>query len=208
VRFISPHAKHRIKLRDEIVEYLPGPHGTERREREPFVIAKFERAIEVGIHEHEVALGLDAFGQTLLRGMPSADPEIIETEGGRFVTTEGIHSPVYKLGLLDTEDPRHGWDEETRLFVERELLSRPEHGSDYLLAEAPSIAPPFPTWDEIRGRGQQTTPQLLARMVRDGGMDVTAAINYERAHQNRPEVLAALAELTIVGEPDGEIIAA
>lgn len=206
---VSPYAGYKIKLRDPRYQMIATEHGTEKEEVRPFLVGEFQKAIDVGVPDYVLEAGLAAFPEILARGMPQGDDDILEFEG-RFVTTRGIHSPAYKLGVLDLEQT--GWSEEERAFAEEALQNpnTPGYGGDWIVARPPEVAPPFPTWDELRGRGNRTTAQLLAERVTELGLNVAECIEYESTHQDREDVLNALLELVPVEEevPSDETIPA
>jgi len=99
-------------------------------------------------------------------------------------------APDYRIGLFDTEIAQmaFGWPDEDRLEVERSLSEACAAGHPDLL-EVPRtlIPPPWPRYDDFKG----TPEELVERLVEDGH-NFDAVITYERAMQNRPDVLAAL----------------
>lgn len=150
-----------------------------------------------GLLDHETRLAVRHFK---FRGMPAADPSLIDGE-----YAEGVRSPLYRCSVFDT--CAQGWDDETRLFVERRLEADAGYGKDWLRADPPVILPPWPSYDKLRGRGNQTTAELLAGEVAKLGLDPAEVIEYETGHQNRPAVLEALNALKAAA-PEETLIAA
>lgn len=133
-------------------------------------------------------------------GMPSSDPTIVDGQDA-----EGVSSPVYRCSLFDTTE--QGWDEQTRAAVEAKLENDPSYGGDFVRVDPPVIPAPWPSYDKLRGRGNQTTAELLAAEVRKLELDVDGVLDYEVAHQNRPDVIAALQAL-LAETPEEPLVAA
>ena len=120
MRFVSPHAKYRINLREPIYRYFESPgSGTVEEEVVSPLIVKFER--DYGVRHYELEAALEHFKKQLERGLPAAEDTMVYRDG-RFHTAEGVRpltAMALKVSVFDTDDPRHGYDAETKAFVAR-----------------------------------------------------------------------------------------
>lgn len=120
--------------------------------------------------------------------------------------------PSFRLSAYDTdvEAIQRNWTPERKKAVEQAMLKSDDLGVRFILVEAPKIPAPFPTWDELRGRGQRTTPELLCERVRELGLDIEQAIAYETQNLQRQEVIDALEAMRqpVTNEPEPEPLVA
>jgi len=105
-----------------------------------------------------------------------------------------------RLSVLDTET--QGWDDETRLKVEAELLRKASITGHFFIVEDTPIEAPFSTYDTI----EKPAFQLVADLV-EMGYDLREVLSYERVWgPKRPAVIEALEE-TIKDRQAEEIVA-
>jgi hypothetical protein len=100
------------------------------------------------------------------------------------------------VGVLDTDEiaALRGWSPDRKRAVEDALLNNPDHGSLYKVYVPEKLPPPWPTYDEMRGRGRggATTADMIVEFAVRGGYDLAAVIAYEQQNRNREDVVAAL----------------
>ena len=93
-----------------------------------------------------------------------------------------------RLSVLDTE--AQGWDDETRLKVEAELIRKQEITGHFFIVEATPIAAPFATYDTI----DKPAFELVGDLV-EMGFDLREVLSYERVFgPKRDAVIEALEE--------------
>jgi len=96
--------------------------------------------------------------------------------------------PDYRIGVFDSEQAQleEGWSDDTREQVENGLLDLVRF--DYIIALPRTTLPaPWPNYDQYRGSVGQ-----LIKKLEDDGHDLALALEYEKASQNRPALVAAL----------------
>src|SRR5262249_29629516 len=102
-------------------------------------------------------------------------------------------APDYRIGAFDsieTQLDRQGTNEE-RKQVEAELVSLAErYPNDLMVVPETVLAPPWPRYDSFEG----STDKLLAKISEDG-YAVSDVLAYERANQNREDVITALEQM-------------
>jgi len=185
VRFVAKYKKYNVIFQREIVEhYATG----EQRTLQPYIDCQFDLYGSMLPHEIEAARE-----QFINYGLP------VEVDG---VTTI---DPLYRFSVFDSVECQRlqGFDDAKRVELEQFLLNRPECGVDYILVEAPRLAPPWPTYDSFRGVRGLPTAEAIAKRVQEDGYEVAEVHAYERQNQNRQEVLDAL-EALLLEEPAGE----
>jgi hypothetical protein len=110
---------------------------------------------------------------------------------GSYQEQDEVHivPPDYRIGIFDSEQAQieNGWSDEIRVEVENHLIRHSERFEDVLVVPRVSISPPWPRYDDYGGK-----PAALVRKLVDEGHNLDAALTYERAVQNRPEVIAAI----------------
>ena len=100
-------------------------------------------------------------------------------------------APDYRIGVFDSEQAAAdgNWSDELRIEIENFLIRYSERLEDVLVVPLVMVPPPWPRYDEYTG----STAALMRKLV-DEGHDLVEVLAYERAVQNRPEVIAALQE--------------
>jgi len=108
-----------------------------------------------------------------------------------------ILPPDYRVGVFDSLQAQidNSWSDEDRLEVERALLANASLTNNLFAVPVTLVAPPWPRYDEFSG----TTEELLRRLV-DDGHNLADVLTYERANQDRFDVIRALEGL--INDPD------
>lgn len=106
-------------------------------------------------------------------------------------------NPYYSVYDTCTAQDLHGWDDETREWVENRLLTLPgRNGSDYIRLEEPKAAKPWPAYDRLK------KPDLIVKTMLDTGIAPELVLAYERENQNRLEVIQAINDTSPAAEPE------
>jgi len=123
-------------------------------------------------------------------------------------------SPTLRMGTFDTITAQgmHGWSDDEREIVERELDKRQ---SEILMRlELPTLPQPWPTYDELKTHGKRTSDHVAEKniqLARDIGVDLDDVIAYEKQNRNDERIIelyeAALAEAR-TAEPAEELVEA
>jgi hypothetical protein len=102
--------------------------------------------------------------------------------------------PYKFCGILDTDEEakRQNWTPEDKAFVEKALLNSTDNGVQYVIAEAPKTAKPWPKYDDITGA---EAAEQIAWQVDQLGLDPKSVRRYERENADREGVIAALEDL-------------
>lgn len=108
---------------------------------------------------------------------------------------DGVDRRAY-ISSYDTdfEAERHGWSDDEKRFVEDVLLKHSSYGRRFIRlesAEEQQIAP-WPNYENTHWK-------QVVRVAQDIGADLGYVLEYEKAHGNRPAVVAGLEEA--VGAP-------
>lgn len=102
---------------------------------------------------------------------------------------DGVNYGAY-VSSYDTkfQQEQHGWDDETREYVEEFLLKNAAYGERYILAESPQELqqPPWPTYD-------QTQWKQVVHLARETGQ-LEYTLEYEQNHKNREGIVNQLLE--------------
>lgn len=100
--------------------------------------------------------------------------------------------PEYRIGAFDSLEAQRdlSWTDETRIEVEQTLLRNAEATDNMLVIPTTLVSPPWPRYDDYLG----DVETLMRRLVEDGH-DLSEVLAYERANQNRAEIVDALESL-------------
>ena len=111
--------------------------------------------------------------------------------------------PFTRCGALDTdvEAVRQGWTPEEKQYIEAALLRGTSNGVEYVIANAPKAAKPWPKYDEIVGAEAATQ---IAWQVDQLGLDPKAVRQYENENAAREDVVTALEAL--VSQEDEDVV--
>lgn len=171
MRFVADARKYTFNALNPIVEMVRDAHGGMRQViTDRGVLCQFTHG---ALLEWEYELAKNSFG---LKGLAHDE------------------NPRRRFSAYDTEleARRQGWSDEKRRMVEERLLEYATAGQGHILVEKPKLDPPWPRYDDIRGRGGKTTAQMIADAVRDLGHDPHYVIEYEKENRNRTDVVEAV----------------
>lgn len=130
--------------------------------------------------------------------------------------TKGIAAdldPYTRVLWHDTEigQQQQGWTDEQRAHVEATMLAAV--GTDFVLADQPRVATPWPAYPKLVAQGRRTIDMVAEKIVEtinEMEIDPYAVLAYERENLNRKPVIAAVEALLPSTEPESveEIVAA
>ena len=172
MRFISKFGKYGTVIRRDLVEYYAS--GASKVVQTP-INAMFQEG-QLLPHERELALTRFSFNGSY--------QEIDE------VTTV---APDYRIGIFDSIQAQmdHGWSNDERKLVEDALVTNAElFPNDLMLVPETVIPPPWPRYDSFEG----SLDKLIAKITDDGYV-LADVLAYERANQNRENVIDALEQM-------------
>jgi len=172
MRFISKFGKYGTVIRRDLVEYYAS--GASKVVQTP-INAMFQEG-QLLPHERELALTRFSFNGSY--------QEIDE------VTTV---APDYRIGAFDTIQAQidNQWTDEERRQVEDELTKLAEASpNELLLVPETVLPPPWPRYDSFEG----SLDKLIAKITDDGYV-LADVLAYERANQNRENVIDALEQM-------------
>ena len=174
MRFVSKYRKYNITYQREIVEHFA---TGESHIIKPFITCQFD--LYGSMLPHEIKAAREQF---INRGLPT------EVD---YVTTI---DPAYRFSVFDTVacQQQYGFDDATRQDMEQYLLSADAYGTDFIMVEAPKLAPPWPTYDSFRGVRGLPTAQAIVKRVREDGYAIDEVLAYERQNADRQDVVDAL----------------
>ena len=117
---------------------------------------------------------------------------MIQDGVGRIMGVSNAARPQYNFSLFDSE-----WieDADDRKEAEEALLKNSDNGVWYVKVDALEVAPPWPNYNKIRAKKGMTVAETIAAKCDEDGYSVADVLAYEKAHANRPAVVAALEEL-------------
>lgn len=178
MRFASKYGRFGVSIRPMIQEAYAT--GMAKVVQEP-VYAMFE-PWDLKPHEREIALA--RWGLTP-PGFYQQEDEVT------------VFPPDHRIGVYDSvaDAQLKGWTEAVRLEVERVLIANASITDNIIVLPLSAFPPPWPRYDDFEG----TPERLIARLVEDGH-DLEAVLGYERATQNRDEIVEALEVL--IADPD------
>ena len=181
MRFLSKFAKFSVKLIDP--DERPLPNG-KLHIVVPGVNAQF-RPTNISDYEYKVAL--DTF---------QWNGRVVEEDG---MTPVGVR---FRVGVYDTDEEARNnrWTEERRVEIEGLMKTAIGYGVDFVAVEAPKLAAPWPSYDEIKGPGAINKIKML---VTDGGYDAAYVVEYEKQNRNREPLIAELEAL--IPEPEVKV---
>ena len=176
MRFVSKYGRFGVQIRPERAE----PLGTGE-----------VRVLQTPIYAMFKPEGLEPMERELAVARWKFNGSYLEQDEVSLVP------PDYRIGVFDSERAQldNGWTDHEREEVERTLIDLSERFGEILVIPKTVIPPPWPRYDDFKG----SIDQLLARLVEDGH-DLDAVLTYERATQDRDEVVEGLEAL--IGDPD------
>lgn len=191
MKFVSRHTGHAITFNSGTTRAVVNTSGaTSFIDNGDFLNLKFEQRTlslaEIEAAKDQLFTGNkdgQAFGS-----QPSRDEGLINIDEALAAGYADLNYEAYdvyqNLGVFDTEDPRT-CPPHLKGEVEEFLLSNPEYGRAFVRVDNYNLTPPWPTYP----RGVCNVPDVV-RFAQVGGMLVDA-LAYERAGEQRPELLAA-----------------
>lgn len=148
-----------------------------------------------------------------LKTNPGVDAEFFHGGAPSWAIEQALENQSFHAawGGLPDEQPRHamiasydtdvqaeqkGWDSATKDFVEQFLLSHVDNGVRYVVAEPPSVRmeEPWRNYDQTHHKQVAVVAATLDPETQ------RYALEYERAHGNRPSVVEKLEALVGVEE--------
>lgn len=195
MRFLTPYRN--FKLIAIGAEWEPLPNGGTKVIR-PDHICEFS-PWDAGDYERKLAREHFTYGGTVRDPQSNRELDPIDDQ--------------HRVAVYDTANIK---DANLRAEVEQAMLSHPALGSDYILVEQPTLAPPYAKYPEQRKvQGRRTIEHAIQditesakTMLALGALDVDAAVAYERANGNSGEVIAALESLKPAPVAEEELVSA
>ena len=176
MRFISPNPGYKFTGKKEEYELLA---SGQFRQISPPYICEFKVG-DTTTWERDIARERFKF-----RGVPN------DESGVRQIDPLATRLSSFDTSTIDNP--------ELRKVVEERLLAW-QNANDHILAEKPSVAAPWPTYDSVH-------PSKIAAKVKEDGYDPKLVADYERNHKNRASVIQAL-EALVAAEPAEELVSA
>lgn len=130
--------------------------------------------------------------------MPRAHDDVIIGPMGPEATTG--YDPQFFLGAFDTDRDINyqslgcrtdAEKKAAKAECERVLRESPDYGRSIIAIDAATIPKPFPAWEKMKGDSEATVKQMLDT-CEAAGFRYGELVAYEKATQNRPNMLAAL----------------
>ena len=220
MRFVSRSANYTFIVRGETeYEVFETANGTmiPRNIKKPALIVEFKHGM--AYPDENYAALLHWSGQATSR----TDPERVNASGtsapdifgavpyqrgiviqdgvGRISGVSNASRPDFNFSLFDSE-----WisDLDDRKESEASLLENADNGVWYVKVDAIEVAPPWPNYNKIRAKKGATVADAIAEKCVEDGYDVPAVIAYEKAHADRPAVIAALTAIGDIITADAE----
>lgn len=196
MRFVSKHANYMFVARPDKVQMVLGPGGMMMPQTvEPAIMCQFQHGM-VRPDESEVAkqhwLGFgrrDDGTQVAYGATPTTVVGVVNGQAHEGWNPDLMFSVFDTDSILNTDD---------RKYTEERLLNDPAYGLDHIRVDAKKLDPPWPTYDQDKGKKGQPTAQIICEMIRSGGYDIDYVMAYE-SQKDRPRqsVLDALEALKV-----------
>lgn len=172
MRFVARYGRYGIQLRPMIAEAYAT--GMAKVIQEP-IYANFSPDI-LGPTDREIAMQTWGEWPGFYQEMDEVTPV----------------APDYRIGVFDTdlEARAQGWDEETKLWVEEQLVDYSVRYNYIAIVPKTLVEPPWPNYDTFKG----TVPALMRKLVEEGH-DLNTVLTYEHAVQGRGKIIQAIEEL-------------
>jgi len=185
MRCIAKYRTYGVQIRPHITEAFATGAVVTKQEQ---VIAMFE-PYKLTHDERELALASFGFNG-FMQEMDEAT----------------VVPPDYRLSVFDSRQAQmdHGWSDEFRQEVERELLRVNDQTADFIIAPEIHFNPPWPRYNDYDG-----PPSALVRKLVDEGYDLAEVLAYEVSDDGlgREKVIAALSDAISEGVEEEEVIA-
>jgi hypothetical protein len=194
MKFVSRHPQGVVTIIDatEKAEVLQGGQTRyvpdQREFAAQFVVRTLSEAeIKAAQDQFYMGLGPDAFGSVPGRDAGNINIQDAAEEGYASTAHEGFD--IYqRLSTFDTEDPTQ-CPPQYREAAEEILSNHYANGFDWCRVDNYNLSPPWPTYPT----GDNPNVEGVVQFAKLGGF-VNAAIVYERATRNHPNLIALLEE--------------
>lgn len=105
--------------------------------------------------------------------------------------------PDYRIGVFDTDTAamQYGWDEDTKAWIDEQLVEYSVKYEDIAIVPKTLIDPPWPNYDSFKG----SVPALMRKLVEEGH-DLAKIKEYEEAVQGRGKIIEAIDAL--INDPE------
>lgn len=194
MRFVSKHANYIFVARPDKVQMVLGPGGMMMPQTvQPAIICQFHHGL-VRPDEAEVAkqhwLGFGRRGDGTAIAFGATPTTVVGVVNGQ--AHEGWN-PDLMFSVYDTDEIA---DPEDRKLAEERLLNDAGFGIDHIQVSGQKLDPPWPTYEDAKGKKGQPTHQIICDMVRMGGYDIEYVMAYEMQRERpRDTVIEALEAL-------------
>lgn len=194
MKFVSKHPQYVLTIIDATEKAVVLTGGQTRYERDnPGFSANFtvrtlsEAEIKAASDQFYMGIGPDAFGSVPGRDAGNINIQDAAEEGYSSTAHEGFD--VYqRLSTFDTSDPTQ-CPPQLRDEVEAFMVDHYEVGLAFCRVDDYNLTPPWPTYPT----GDNPNVEGVVQFAKLGGF-VNAAIVYERATRNHPNLVALLEE--------------
>jgi hypothetical protein len=101
-------------------------------------------------------------------------------------------APDYRIGVFDSDEAAltSGWDDETKAWVDEQLVEFANRYNDIAIVPKTLITAPWPNYDTFKG----STASLMRKLVEEGH-DLQVVLAYEEAVQGRGRIIEAIQAL-------------
>lgn len=196
MRFVSKHANYMFVARPDKIQMVLGPGGAMLPQTvEPAIICQFRHGM-VRPEECELAkqhwMGQGVREDGTLVAYGATPTTVVGVVNGQ--AHEGWN-PDLMFSVFDTDEIGN---EDDRKIAEERLLNDPAIGLDHIMVSEKKLPPPWPTYEDDKGKKGQPTHSIICDMVRMGGYDIDYVITYEKNRERpRQQVIDALSDLRV-----------
>ncbi len=194
MRFVSKHANYMFVARPDKVQMVLGPGGMMMPQTiQPAIICQFHHGMvrpeeaEVA-KQHWLGFGRREDGTAVAYG--ATPSPVVGVVNGQ--AHEGWN-PDLMFSVYDTDEIANLDD---RKLAEERLLSDSGIGIDHIQVSGQKLDPPWPTYENDKGKKGQPTHAIICEMIRMGGYDIDYVMAYEQQRERpRQQVIDALEAL-------------
>lgn len=196
MRFVSKHGNFTFVARPDTVQMILGPGGAMMPHTvQSAIICDFTHGMvrpdeAMMAAEKWMGLGTRSDGTPIAFGaMPSVQSGVVNG------VAHDSWQPMMTFSVFDTDTIPNAEDRE---YAEKRLLEDAGNGVHYIQVGHRKLAPPWPTYEEMKGIKGNSTAQMVCRMIKDGGYDPEYVIAYE-LQRDRPryEITKAIEEMKL-----------
>ena len=191
MRFVSKSSNYTFIAQADKVQMVLGPGGVMMPQTvQPAIVCDFVHGMcrpDEAMMAAERWLGMGAHRD----GTPVAFGATPMTASGvvNGVAHEGWN-PALVFSVFDTESIP---DEASRKIAEDRLMSDSANGNYYILVSDKKLAPPWPTYEDMKGVKGAPVSKQVTDMIRNGGFDLDYVAAYEAAREApRQDVIDAI----------------